>query len=109
MTNPNSPELSDAGEEIADALLDIADELALFRDAFPRPRPATTPLEGEAGYPWAPGTLAQGFLGGRWNRRDGTVYGTTPAPTTRGSDNIGQETKPSRIGRRQRTGARPDH
>src|ERR1700733_1235795 len=106
MTNPNRPKLSDAGEEIADALLDIADELALFRDAFPRTRPATTPLEGEEAAPIAPGTLAQGFLGGLWNRRDGTVYGT-PA-TTRGSD-IGQETKPSRIGRRQRTGARPDH
>ena len=52
MGNPD-----DADTEIADALLEIADELELFRDAFPRPRPDVTPLvEGEPGWPNAPGT-----------------------------------------------------
>ena len=27
-------------------------------------------------WPWAPGTIAQGFLGARWNRRDGDSYAT---------------------------------
>jgi hypothetical protein len=86
--------------EVADALLEIADELALFRDAFPRPRPDVTPLvEGEPGYPWAPGTQAQGFLGSRWNRRDGNVY-ATPATLTGGNDVAQSQSHPSRAGRR---------
>lgn len=28
-------------------------------------------------WPWTPATTAQGFLSGRWLRRDGNVYGTT--------------------------------
>jgi hypothetical protein len=94
----------DNSGEIADALLEIANELELFRDAFPRPRPDVTPLvEGEPGYPFAPGTQAQGFLGSRWNRRDGNVY-ATPAPLTGGND-VAQETQPSRDGRRERSAA----
>ena len=80
----NSPAQSlieNAGDEIADALIEIADELTQLRErAFP-PKPPIV-LSGEADWPWAPGTQVQGFLGSRWNRRDGTVYGTpTPAPT----------------------------
>lgn len=26
---------------------------------------------------WTPATLSQGFLSGRWQRRDGTVYGVS--------------------------------
>ena len=74
MDNPD-PELL---EELTDAVLDVADELAQLRQrAFP-PKPLIA-LSGEPDYPWAPGTQAQGFLNGRWNRRDGTSYG--PAPT----------------------------
>ena len=78
MDNPDNPELL---EELTDAVLDVADELTQLRErAFP-PKPFIL-LSGETGWPWAPGTQVQGFLGSRWNRRDGTVYGTpTPAPT----------------------------
>ena len=31
-------------------------------------------------WPWTPATLTQGFLSGRWLRRDGTVYGPGVAP-----------------------------
>lgn len=97
MTNP------DNSGEIADALIEVANELELLRDAFPRPRPDVTPLvEGEPGYPFAPGTQTQGFLGQRWNRRDGNVYGT-PAPL--GGTDAQSQNHPSRAGRRQRTGA----
>jgi hypothetical protein len=92
----NPDPLADLAEPIADALMEVADELALLRDAFPRPRPATTPLEtGEPGWPSAPGTLAQGFLGSRWNRRDGNVY-ATPATVTRRTRQFPRNpTKPS--------------
>ena len=77
MDNPDNPEL----EELVEAVLDVADELTQLRErAFP-PKPPIV-LSGEADWPWVPGTQVQGFLGSRWNRRDGTVYGTpTPAPT----------------------------
>ena len=74
MTNPDNPELG----ELVEAVLDVADELATLRQrAFP-PKPPIV-LSGEPGYPWSPGTDAQGFLNGRWNRRDGTSYGP-PVP-----------------------------
>ena len=89
---------------IAEALTLIDDELSqLRRSAFP-PRPILA--AGETGYPWAPGTMAQGFLGGRWERRDGTSYG---AATTTGGDNRQGKTYSIRAGRRQRHGARSDH
>jgi hypothetical protein len=100
MANPDNPELL---EELTDAVLDVADELALLRQrAFP-PKPPVI-LTGEPGWPSAPGTLAQGFLNSRWNRRDGNVYNP---PSTTGGDNPQAQT--SRAGRRQRTGARSDH
>jgi hypothetical protein len=76
MGNPDNPEL----EELTDAVLDVVDELAAIRyRAFPTKPPIV--LTGETGWPWAPGTQAQGFLGSRWNRRDGTSYGPVAAPT----------------------------
>ena len=73
----DNPELL---EELTDAVLDVADELAALRQrAFP-PKPPVV-LSGEADWPWAPGTQVQGFLNGRWNRRDGTSYGPLAAPT----------------------------
>ena len=54
--------------------------------------PAPAP---RAGYwPWAPGTIAQGFLSGRWNRRDGVGYPSATAQTRetnspiRGGDDV---------------------
>ena len=77
MDNPDNPELL---EELTDAVLDVADELAALRQrAFP-PKPPIV-LSGEADWPWVPGTQVQGFLNGRWNRRDGTSYGPLAAPT----------------------------
>ena len=77
MNNPDNPELG----ELVEAVLDVADELATLRQrAFP-PKPLIV-LSGEPGYPWSPGTQAQGFLNGRWNRRDGTSYSPAPAPLT---------------------------
>ena len=71
----DNPELL---EELTDAVLDVSDELAALRQrAFP-PKPPIV-LSGEADWPWAPGTQVQGFLNGRWNRRDGTSY-SPPAP-----------------------------
>lgn len=57
--------------EVSEGLVAIDDELSLLRrTAFPQrqPRDATT-------WPWTPATLTQGFLSGRWLRRDGNVYG----------------------------------
>jgi hypothetical protein len=66
--------------ELIDAVLEVADELAALRQrAFP-PKPRIVE-SGEPGYPWAPGTQEQGFLGSRWNRRDGNVYGLVAAPS----------------------------
>ena len=66
--------------ELIDAVLEVADELATIRQrAFP-PKPPIV-LTGETGWPWAPGTQAQGFLNSRWNRRDGNVYGPVAQPT----------------------------
>ena len=78
MDNPDNPEL----EELVEAVLDVADELTQLRErAFP-PKPPIV-LSGEADWPWAPGTQVQGFLNGRWNRRDGTSYSPpAPAPLT---------------------------
>jgi hypothetical protein len=68
--NPDNPELG----ELVEAVLDVADELTQLRErAFP-PKPPIV-LSGEADWPWAPGTQVQGFLGSRWNRRDGDAYG----------------------------------
>lgn len=76
MNNPDNPELG----ELTEAVLDVAGELTLIRErAFPAKPPVV--LTGETDWPWAPGTQAQGFLGSRWNRRDGTVYGSVAAPT----------------------------
>ena len=76
MSNPDPEPLA----ELTEAVLDVADELAQLRQrAFP-PKPPIV-LSGEADWPWAPGTQVQGFLGSRWNRRDGTSYGPVAAPT----------------------------
>lgn len=82
MSNPDNPELLEELADVVDVLSSIEDELTLIRrSAFP-PKPVTL-LSGETGWPWAPGTQVQGFLGSRWNRRDGTSYGPpTPAPLT---------------------------
>lgn len=32
------------------------------------------PVVASVGYPWAPATVSQGFLSGRWQRRDGDIY-----------------------------------
>jgi hypothetical protein len=79
MDNPTYPELTESVASIDRHLKDILsvaigvdDELSLYRrQRFPQPIPRNT-----ASWPWAPGTLAQGFLGARWNRRDGNVYAT---------------------------------
>lgn len=60
-----------AGLAIADALASIDDELSLLRRAaFPQ-----RAVRAAGSWPWAPGTIAQGFMNSRWNRRDGDVYG----------------------------------
>lgn len=102
MSNPELPSVTESAASIDASLKDIlttgnaiASELELFRDAFPRPRPDVTPLvEGEPGWPTAPGTLAQGFLGSRWNRRDGNVY-AIPAPLTGGRDIAQSQSHPT--------------
>jgi hypothetical protein len=72
-------DLLSASTATADSLQLIDDEIKLVRlAAFPVERGRPRNL---AAWPWAPGTLAQGFLGGRWNRRDGDVYAT---PVLRG-------------------------
>ena len=83
-SEPDETAIAIGLELLGDDLALIRDELALIRrSAFPiRP----TPTEGEPGWPTAPGTLAQGFLGGRWNRRDGNVY----APATIAGDESAQ-------------------
>ena len=59
------------GLAIAEGLTQIDDDLSLLRrSAFPPPK-----LRDAGSWPWAPGTTTQGFLGARWNRRDGNVYG----------------------------------
>lgn len=57
---------------IVEALESIDDELFLLRQrAFPQPQPRSD----EPSWPWTPDTVSQGFLAGRWLRRDGNVYG----------------------------------
>jgi hypothetical protein len=69
----DNPDILDLLEEMTGLLSGIEDELSFIRQlAFP-PKPPVI-LTGEADWPWAPGTQAQGFLGSRWNRRDGNVY-----------------------------------
>jgi hypothetical protein len=67
-------DLLSAGIAATEGLTGIDDELSLIRrSAFPpRPRSANA-------WPWTPETTIQGFLSGRWLRRDGNVYGS-PAP-----------------------------
>ena len=91
-------DLATIGDATLDAIVSLDDELSLLRrTAFPvKPVIVET---GEPGYPWAPGTQAQGFLGSRWNRRDGNVY-ATPAPLTGGCDIAQSQSHPSRAGRR---------
>lgn len=38
--------------------------------------PEATPQTVNPTWPWEPATLSQGFLSGRFERRDGTVYGS---------------------------------
>lgn len=91
-------DLATIGDATLDAIVSLDDELSLLRrTAFPvKPVIVET---GEPGYPWAPGTQAQGFLGSRWNRRDGNVY-ATPAPLTGGRDIAQSQSHPSRARRR---------
>lgn len=78
---------------------EIARDLVLHASAEPRVAPA---------WPWTPETLTQGFLAGRWLRRDGTVYGggalgrTTQAansPIAGGDDNQAKVYVPSGVPR----------
>lgn len=64
-------DLLSAGIAATEGLTAIDDELSLIRRAaFPPPRPRPT-----GAWPWTPETTVQGFLSGRWLRRDGNVYG----------------------------------
>jgi hypothetical protein len=73
-------DIADTGNAIAESLQFIDDELVFIRKAaFPTKPPIV--LSGEADWPWSPGTQVQGFLGSRWNRRDGNVYGPVAAPS----------------------------
>lgn len=42
----------------------------------PPPAPEVIPQTVNPTWPWEPATLTQGFLSGRFERRDGTVYGS---------------------------------
>lgn len=92
----DNPELA----AIATELADIVDEIRILRHvAYPlEPRPRI-----DTNWPWTPGTLAQGFLNARWNRRDGNSY-ATPAlravsgpnsPIRGGDDNAAKVDVPS--------------
>ena len=71
----DNAELAAKLSAIAEALASIDDELFLFRQrAFPQPQPRPQPRDAGS-WPWTPDTVAQGFLAGRWLRRDGNVYG----------------------------------
>ena len=72
----DNAELAAKLSAIAEALASIDDELFLFRQrAFPQPPPRPQPRDAGS-WPWTPDTVAQGFLAGRWLRRDGDVYGS---------------------------------
>lgn len=94
----DNPELALVNHHLAaisEALIPIGDELGLLRRAAFPPRPAP---RAATNWPWAPGTIAQGFLSGRWNRRDGNSYATAslrgvPGPNSpiRGGDDSGAQ------------------
>lgn len=76
-------ELIETLEGIEEALADLSDlrEAARERELERRQR-AVAPGANE-NWPWTPETSVQGFLAGRWLRRDGNVYG--PAATLLGA------------------------
>ena len=83
MENPELPALLAKLDEdvqrslqgVEEAIAGINDQLSLLRSsAFPPPQPRVTPAVVNPTWPWTGATTAQGFLSGRWLRRDGTVY-----------------------------------
>ena len=71
------PPLPETAASIDATLKDIAGYIDVAAEAMVLPPEAAPRVEGA--WPWAPGTIAQGFLGGRWNRRDGNVYASGAA------------------------------
>ena len=70
---PDNPELKESAAAIAEALESIDDELFLLRTAHLPAQKAAAPRDASS-WPWTPNTVNQGFLAGRWLRRDGNVY-----------------------------------